>query len=305
MREINGGIYPTMITPYKRGEVDFDAVEKMVEWYIKEGCHGIFAVCQSSEMSFLSLKERVKIASAVSQIANGRIDVVASGHCAESLEEQAEEINAMAAAGVNAVIMVTNRLDLHNDGDVVFLENTEKLMGLIAKDAALGFYECPAPYKRYLTTRILQWCKNNKRIRFIKDTCCNPVLIKERLDLLKGSECMLFNANEQTLLHSLRAGGSGYTGIMGNFHPKLLVWLWDNFKINPEKAEVISDILSMTAFTENEVYPCTAKYYLNLVGVSMDIFSRKTNCKKLNEYQRFIINQLHHLNGEMEKYLNI
>ncbi|MBQ7792788.1 MAG: dihydrodipicolinate synthase family protein, partial [Clostridia bacterium] len=86
-KKINGGIYPTMITPYKRsGEIDFDNVRKLVDWYIEKGCSGIFAVCQSSEMVYLSLKERVALAEAVVDQANGRINVVASGHCGNSIE---------------------------------------------------------------------------------------------------------------------------------------------------------------------------------------------------------------------------
>lgn len=51
------GVWPTMITLYKEsGEIDFDAMGRMVEWFIQNKVDGLFAVCQSSEMFFLSLK---------------------------------------------------------------------------------------------------------------------------------------------------------------------------------------------------------------------------------------------------------
>ena len=59
--QVKGGVYPTMITPYKNREIDYDAVNKLVEWYWNEGCDGIFAACQSSDIMFLSLEERVKL----------------------------------------------------------------------------------------------------------------------------------------------------------------------------------------------------------------------------------------------------
>lgn len=37
----------------------------MVSWYISQGCDGLFAVCQSSEMFCLSLDERVRLAGEV------------------------------------------------------------------------------------------------------------------------------------------------------------------------------------------------------------------------------------------------
>ena len=37
------------------GSIDFDTAEKYVDWYYENGLDGIFAVCQSSEIFYLSL----------------------------------------------------------------------------------------------------------------------------------------------------------------------------------------------------------------------------------------------------------
>ena len=56
---ITKGVYPTMITPYNRDHsIDFGAVRAIVDFYVRRGCAGVFAVCQSSEMAYLSLRER-------------------------------------------------------------------------------------------------------------------------------------------------------------------------------------------------------------------------------------------------------
>ena len=50
--------FVTMITPYtKDGQVDYATAEKYVDWYFDAGLDGIFAVCQSSEIFWLSLEE--------------------------------------------------------------------------------------------------------------------------------------------------------------------------------------------------------------------------------------------------------
>lgn len=91
------GVYPTMITPYKNGNVDLDAVRKLVGWYREKGCDGIFAACQSSEIMFLSLEEKERIVKAVvgevNRLAESdpegvRMTVVASGHTSDSFDEQ-------------------------------------------------------------------------------------------------------------------------------------------------------------------------------------------------------------------------
>ncbi|MBQ3141574.1 MAG: dihydrodipicolinate synthase family protein, partial [Clostridia bacterium] len=224
-KQIAKGCYPTMITPYRDGEIDYAAVDRLVDWYLENDCDGIFAVCQSSEMAFLSLRERLQLAERVVRRVDGRISVVVGGHVSNSILDQAEEVNALAQVGADAVVLVTNRFDIANDGDDAWIANGEKLLSLIKDDVRLGLYECPMPYKRLLTEKTLEWCINTGRFGFIKDTCCDPVLLQQRIQRLEGTGLLLYNANQQTLLESLRCGGAGYCGIMANFVPKAISWV--------------------------------------------------------------------------------
>ena len=299
--DLKSGVYPTMITPYKDGEIDFGTVDKLVEWYIKSGCTGIFAVCQSSEMTFLSLKERVALAKAVVKATDGRIQVVASGHVSDSLDEQVRETEAIAETGVDSFVLVSNRFDLHNDGDDVWIKNAEKFLSCVDKNVKFGIYECPKPYKRLLSPKLIRWIEKSGRFLFVKDTCCNPETIMERGETLKNSGIKIFNANGQTLLYSLTKGYAGYSGIMANYFPELIVWLCDNYDKEPEKAEAVSDALSMMSFTEGPAYPCTAKYYLNKYVMPMEIFSRSCDAKKADAYQRYVMDQMHAFAMHTEK----
>lgn len=300
----NNGAYPTMITPYKKdGSVDYETAKKYVHFYHDAGCDGIFAVCQSSEIFYLSLEERILLNKTVFDTvmeiaANGgrRMTVVSSGHVSDSIEKQAEELNAVAASGTDALILITNRLDLNNEGDDVWIANAEKLLSLLPSDIALGLYECPYPYKRLLTPKILKWCISTGRFRFIKDTCCDSAVIKERLNILKHSNLKLFNANCQTLLKSLQDGGAGYCGIMANYHPSLYVWLCHNYQNEPEKASLIQQFFTMSGFTEVGLpYPLTAKYHMNLEGIETELITRKPDSGILTDYAKDCIMQMREL----------
>lgn len=306
----NYGVYPTMITPYtKYGEVDFKTAEKYVEWYYKKGCAGIFAICQSSEIFYLSVEERAKLNRAVYEKAKkleaeyGRgITVVSSGHIANSIQEQAYELNKVVESGTDALILITNRLDINNEGDDVFIKNAKKLIESLPGDVDLGFYECPYPYKRLVTPKILDWCLDTGRFKFMKDTCCDATLIKERLEQLKGSEFKLLNANCQTLLESLKAGGAGYCGIMANFHPELYVWLCENYKKEPEKAEKLQNLLGIVGFTENGLpYPLTAKYHMCLEGISTENIARNRKSEELTDYAKNCTKQMRELCNDVGK----
>ena len=295
MKKIAKGIYPTMVTPFRYGQIDECAVKQLVEYYITSGCQGVFAVCQSSEMSHLSLNERANLAKSVVDAVDGRISVVASGHVSDGIAAQAEEIEAVWDAGVDVVTLVTNRLDINDEGDDKWLANMDKLLGMIPDGIMLGLYECPQPYKRLLSDKLIDWCISSGRISFIKDTCCCPDLIERRLHQAEGSDLMFFNANGEMLLHSLKHGAVGYTGIMANFCPELLCWLYANFDKHPDVAEIVSDVFSMMASTENCYYPLTAKYALQLAGLDLTLETRSVISSDLPEYQRLIVRQMRQL----------
>ena len=115
----------------------------------------------------------------------------------------------------------------------------------------------------------------------------------------------LYNANAQTLLSSLRAGGAGYCGVMCNFHPKLYSWLCKNFEKQPDTAEKLQSVLGTAAFTEALAYPVTAKYHLKeIVGLPLDsIVTRKRPASDLQEYDIDCIRQMAMLADMAEKQL--
>lgn len=260
MNNYPGGVWPVMLTPFtKHNQVDEAALRRLVDWYIDSGVKGLFASCQSSEIFFLSAEERVRIAEITVDQAKGRVPVVASGHVADAIEQQAQDIQRMAQTGVDAVILITNRLAGQHESDDVWLQNLDKLLSLIEPSIRLGFYECPHPYKRLMSERTIKACADSGRFYFMKDTCCDMAMIRERVKLIEGSNLKLYNANTTTLLDSLLAGGHGYSGIMANFHPELYVWLTENFQ-KPE-ARQVQDVLTLASLIERQLYPVNAKYH--------------------------------------------
>lgn len=267
-------VYPTMITPYLKDQrIDGDAVDALVAFYIAQGCEGVFAVCQSSEMFHLSLRERVWLARRVVKAAAGRLHVVASGHISSALEDQQAELRAMAETGIDALVLVTNRMAAADEDDEIWIQRAERLLDALPRELPLGLYECPAPYKRLLSEKLLRWCADSGRFSFIKDTCCDAALIRSRLQLIKGSGIALYNANSLTLLDSLRAGAAGFSGVMANMHPDLYLWLCKNHRQSPGLAEQLQAMLSYMSLLEAH-YPMCAKDHLNSMGVRMGTFSR-------------------------------
>ena len=257
--EIKNGIYTTMIVAYKEsGEIDYEAMGELIEWYIKEGVHGIFALCQSTEIVYLSIEERLKLGKFVMEKVDGRVPVVMSGMTADTLEGQIEEAKLIAALKPDALVLLSNRID--DDERYTLTEKVDILMKVLPQDMPLGIYEIPVPYKRLITDEELKFMAKSGRFAFIKDTCCDMDLMRRRAEIVKGYDFGLFNANAATVLDSFRAGYAGFSGIMANIHPALYVWLFENQ--NDPKADRILHYIAMTSVIEARCYPVIAKRYL-------------------------------------------
>ena len=283
MKKAYHGCWPTMITPFTENDgVDFKAIGRIVEWYIDHGCDGIFAVCQSSEMFFLSSIEKTDIAKAVLDAAAGRVKVIASGHTADDPERQVEELGEMARTGVDAVVLVSNRLAAVEEDDSVFSDRANRIFSQLP-EVTFGMYECPYPYRRLLTTEFLAETAKQGSLVFLKDVSCSIAILEQRLQAIKGTNLALFNANTATLLASLIAGADGYNGVMANFHIDLYKWMYEHYESEPELAGELNDFLTLAGVTEARAYPVSAKYHMNRSGVPMTLVTRARDISCLNE----------------------
>lgn len=297
---IHPGVWPVMITPWTEdNKPDFKAIEGLVNWYIEKGCTGIFAVCQSSEMAYLSEREKLDIAKCVAETVDGRIQVVASGHTADDKPTQFREIeNMMNIPGIGAYVLVSNRLDQKHEGEEAFAANAQEIFDRFPQ-VDFGIYECPMPWKRLVSLEFLKNASRQGRMVFLKDTCCDYKLIRERLKAVEGTHLKIFNANAQSWFDSYCHGSAGYNGVMANFHPDLYKWCFDHKDSDPERARLVAHFLTVAAMIEMRIYPCSAKYYHSLVGVPMNTFARSADCKKLDKNAIGEVESL----IEMEKYV--
>lgn len=296
------GVWPVMVTPFTEdGAIDYAALSALISWYEDCGVDGLFAVCQSSEMFYLSLQERVNLAAFVKKTAH--VPVIASGHVSYALADQAEELKQIASTGVDAVILLTNRFADPSEDSLVWIENLKRLLDQLPVDLPLGLYECPYPYKRLITEEELQFCAESGRFHFLKDTCCDINRIRQRIKRVEGTPLKLFNANTATLLESLEAGASGFSGVMANFHGELYTWLLKNWKENPDMAQNLQACLTMCSQIEKQLYPVNAKYSLQLEGIPIHLKSRSKDAGAFSPLFQNEVEQLRRLSAWMRREL--
>lgn len=306
MKTINTGVYPTMITPFTDdNKIDYNGVKELLRWYERKGVDGIFAICQSSEIFFLSFEERLELIKFIMANKPNGMSIVASGHTSDDLDVQIKEAKAFIETGIDAYVFISNRFAKADEDDDVMLKNMEYVASNLP-DIPLGVYECPYPYKREISPYVLKKMVESGRYLFIKDTCCSTAKLKEKLDIINGSSVMLFNANAATLSESIKMGAHGYSGVMANFHPELYVELLKAHKEgDTEKAEFLQNVVGFFSVTECQCYPVNAKYYVSLDGVNIGINTRTRNPAELMESRKMEIRQMYKFTEEIKKKFEI
>ena len=180
-----GGIIPVMLTPFREdGSVDLEALDRLTDWYLDQGADALFAVCQSSEMQFLTLEEKTAIAARVVKRVGGRVPVVASGHTSEALEAQYHELASIAETGVDAIILVTSRLDPENEGELAFRGRWTGFCPACRATCRSDFTNAPGRTAGFSPMRSWSAAARSGRFVALKDVSCDLGVVKRRLNLV-------------------------------------------------------------------------------------------------------------------------
>ena len=260
-----------MLTPFKiNGEVDYDSLTQLTEYYLKAGAQGLFANCLSSEMYELTEDERLQVVKHVVKVTNGLVPVVATGTFQVSINQQADFIKRIYDLGTQAVIIVTGVMASEQEDDYIFNQRILHLLTL-TDNIPVGFYECPVPYKRVLSAEQLKLFVDTDRVTYLKDTCLDLTLVKAKIKAGSGHNFGLYDAHIENAVESLKAGAAGLSCIQGNYFPNPVVWLCENYN-NDEQSIAVEKVMNF--FTENSdlmhnVYPASAKYCLQKQGLNI------------------------------------
>jgi len=271
------GFIPVMLTPFlESGEVDYDGLKLLTEFYIEAGSAGLFANCLSSEMYELTEQERLDVTRTVVEHTAGRIPVVATGTFGGPIAEQADFVKRIYATGVQAVIIISGLIADEADSDDVFLHNAKELISL-TDDIPLGFYECPVPYKRLVNSDVLGELIKTGRIVYHKDTCLDIDEVKRRIQSGEGYKFGLYDAYMVNAVASLQAGAAGLSCIQGNIFPELVVWICKHYNDaeRQEDVEKVQQFFVDCMDIVHAAYPTIAKYSLEKRGFPILTYTRR------------------------------
>ena len=100
------GSMPALVTPFKDGAVDFDALKRLVDWHVAQGSHGLVPVGTTGESPTLTHEEHEQVIETVVSAAAGRLPVIA-GAGSNNTAEAVRFMQHAARVGADAALVVT------------------------------------------------------------------------------------------------------------------------------------------------------------------------------------------------------
>ena len=259
------GSMPALVTPFRNGAVDFDALKFLVDWHIAEGSHALVPVGTSGESPTLSHDEHEHVIATVVDAAAGRVPVIAgagSNNTAEAIRfvRHAKEVGAAAALVVTPYY------------------NKPTQRGLIAHYEALNaiglpiiIYNIPPRSVIDMMPETMAALAQLPHIIGVKDATADLARVP-RQRILCGPDFLQLSGEDPTALGFNAQGGRGCISVTANVAPKLCAQMQEaTLAGDYERALMYQDRL-MPLHDAIFVEPglCGAKYGLSVLGHCSD-----------------------------------
>lgn len=208
------GSLPALVTPFANGQVDLDALKKLVEWHIDQGSHGLVPVGTTGESPTLTHEEHdLVVETVVNQVA-GRIPVIA-GAGSNNTAETVRLVQAAKAAGADAALVVTPYY------------NKPTQAGLIAHFTAAAdcylpivIYNIPGRSSVDMSVATMATLAKHPMIVGVKDATGDLARVpKQRMHC--GTDFIQLSGEDATALGFNAHGGVGCISVTANVAPKL------------------------------------------------------------------------------------
>ena len=201
-RDTKDGIYSLMLTPFfEDRSIDYKTYEEYAEWQVSQGVAHLFAVCGSSEMTLLTLEERLKLAELTVKH-KGDTTVVATANIEATKEENLEEIKKMEQTGVDGIVLTTKGYGQDEDTLISYIRELAS-----STELPVFMYEFPGFQPHLISGKAYGELTKDGLIWGIKDTTCRLDMIKDNID--NKNDSTIIQANMPYLFDSYVAGARG------------------------------------------------------------------------------------------------
>ncbi len=208
------GSMVALVTPFKDGNVDWESLEGLVDFHIKNGTHGIVPCGTTGESATLSHREHNDVVKAVIKAVKKRVPVIA-GTGSNSTQEAIELTQAAEEAGADGALLISPYYNRPTQEGIY--QHYKKVAAAVG--IPLIVYNIPGRTGSKIEPETLARLSEIKNISGVKEATGS---VDQAIDVLRlSADGLAVYSGEDSLTFSLMAlGGKGVISTVANIAPK-------------------------------------------------------------------------------------
>lgn len=256
------GIFVPNVTPFKDGEIDYDSLDRLVDYLVDQGVNGIIPCGTTGECATLSHEEHLSVIEATARKVDGRVPVIA-GIGTNSTRETIQLMEKAEQLDIDGYLVVC---PYYNRPNQLGIASHFRAVSEVT-DRPIILYNIPARTGRNIDVSTVVELSQIPNIIGIKDASAD---INQSMDILARTKDFLVLSGEDHLLFSIACLG-GHGGIMAAGHvlPAKFLEMFEAVKSGDlETARRIHyRLLPLVRVIFKEPNPAPAKAAMKLLGV--------------------------------------
>jgi 4-hydroxy-tetrahydrodipicolinate synthase len=261
------GSFPPLVTPFRNGQVDYEAFKRLVQRQVQAGSDGIVVAGTTGEPTMLTLDERRELLRTAVRTANGALTVVAATG-SHSHAEAALLTESAAADGAEAVLIVTP----------YFVKPPERALIAYFRDLAnrtplpMLIYHIPGRAGVTLSpAAVEQIAAKAGNLVGLKHASTDLAYLTELLIRL-GRDFRVFVGQEDLSFPMLAIGAAGLMSAVGNIFPERVKALCDAMegKDFARAREIHFELFEINQAVFFDTNPIPMKYMMVRLGLLDD-----------------------------------
>ena len=261
------GSITALVTPMdEKGELDYDSLEKLINYQINSGISGLVAVGTTGESATIDFNDHIKLIEFFVKINKGRVHIIA-GTGANSTEEALHLTKEAKSAGADAALLVSPYYNKPPQ------EGIYKHHIKIADEIDLPqiLYNVPSRTASFIEPETVFKLSFHKNIIGIKDATGDMKNHSEVLNLcaeeINSGNFYLYSGDDFSSLEFLQKGGHGTISVTSNLVPNIVSEICDLVNSDFTKAKKMDESLQQlnkNLFCESN--PIPVKWCLYKMG---------------------------------------
>ena len=217
MQALHGSLVALVTPMNSKGDIDFNSLEKLIEWHIANDTDGIVSVGTTGESATLTVDEHLKVIEHTVKCVNGRIPVIA-GSGSNSTAQAIETTTESHRIGADFSLLVTPYYNRPNQKGVI--EHYIK----IADECNINqiLYNVPSRTGCDILPETVEVLSKHQNIIGIKEAVNNQKRINELVKISKQSreDFLIFSGDDESFFNLITSGGHGVISVAANVIPK-------------------------------------------------------------------------------------